>query len=315
MVAPLLTRRSVLLAKVQTAQGTPSTPVNTTDAFLVSDLDYTVDPTLLERQNFRGSLSVDPSVVGRKLASITFTHELKAANSSSAIPKVGDLLRGCGYAETDIAPNLQYDPISTAFEYFTMEAYFDGLKHQITDALGTFTITADAGQFATIAFTFTGNYIAPTDVAVPVGTFEASLPLIVENAAFALSGFADFCVQSLTIDGGNEITPRECINKADGFDGVVQTARNVTGSANPEAVLVGTENVFGKFAAGTTGALTATLGAAADDQIIITAPAVQTTNITYSDRDGLRTWDLALQFAAGSGAGNDELRFTFPQSI
>ena len=64
-------------------------------------------------------------------------------------------------------PGVRYDPISDNIPLLTFYAYLDGTLHRITDARGTFTMTANAAEYATLAFTFTGRYQEPVDADVP----------------------------------------------------------------------------------------------------------------------------------------------------
>ena len=72
------------------------------DAFEVIDLDYAPDVTVLEREVAVPHLSPVPGQVGRKLATVTFQHEIKSngVTDGGQAPRVGVLLRGAGFAET-----------------------------------------------------------------------------------------------------------------------------------------------------------------------------------------------------------------------
>ena len=104
----LLTRRAVVLAKVETTRGVDASPVPATDAMLVADPDYTTDLNVLERDFVRNDLSPLGHTIGRKLAGATFTVEMRSnglTNSGSVADAavLGTLFRGCGYSETGIS--------------------------------------------------------------------------------------------------------------------------------------------------------------------------------------------------------------------
>jgi hypothetical protein len=53
-------------------------------------------------------------------------------------------------------PGLSLDPISDNFESVTIDLHKDGVKHLVPGCYGTFQITAQAGNFATVKWDFTG---------------------------------------------------------------------------------------------------------------------------------------------------------------
>ena len=93
------TSLALLLAKIETTRGEDPLPNAEDDAFLVGDMDFQLDPTLLERNVFRRSFSPSPTGVGRKQVNVTFSHELKGSGTQGVRPKLGTLLRACGMRE------------------------------------------------------------------------------------------------------------------------------------------------------------------------------------------------------------------------
>ena len=101
--SPLLTRKAVVFAKIETTYNEDAIPVEASDAILVEEPDYTSDPEILERKFTRNSLSRLPHRVGRILAGMTFMVEAGSngkANTATAAnePVLGRLLRACGMA-------------------------------------------------------------------------------------------------------------------------------------------------------------------------------------------------------------------------
>jgi hypothetical protein len=68
MPGGLLTRRAVLLADIQAAEGTPATLNPSLHAILVSDLNRNPNGEQIERNFLRDSLSPLPFRMGRLLA-------------------------------------------------------------------------------------------------------------------------------------------------------------------------------------------------------------------------------------------------------
>jgi hypothetical protein len=103
MALPLLSDRAVILSKIETTYNTDATPSILTDALLVSDPEFTVDPTVLERNFTRFSLSPLQHKMGRKLAGMKFGTEFRGSGSVAIAPRIGRMFRAAGYAETQIA--------------------------------------------------------------------------------------------------------------------------------------------------------------------------------------------------------------------
>jgi hypothetical protein len=313
---PILTQRALVLAKKETTAGVDAAPTAAANAFYVSDPVFSVDATVLERNVTRASFSNIPSVVGRKLASLTFSVQVHGSGTPATDPKWATLLEACGMLRTAIAAatgvtaGVQFEPNTTGMSTVTLYVYFDGLLHKITGAMGTFQITSDAGQFATIQFTFTGNYIEPVAAAFPANAaLQETVPPQVELASLTFGSDSTLVVNSFSFDIANNVVPRSDVNSADGFRNVRIAGRNPTGGIDPETEV--SQTFWTTMAASATSTFAMNIGQTAGNQLQISAPAAQIAGIGYADREGLRTYDLSLAFRAGSVAGNDEIKLFF----
>ena len=107
MPNPLLTRKTVVLGKIEPTYNTDASPTEAADAILVSEPMFAVDPNVLERDFTRNDLSPLGMRVGRKLASMSFSVELRSNGATNGGQlsnecKLGRLLRACGYSVTAI---------------------------------------------------------------------------------------------------------------------------------------------------------------------------------------------------------------------
>ncbi len=422
MAEPLLTRRAVVTAKIETTYNVDVTPTAALDAILVEDPDYKIDVSMLERNIARFDLDGLPSTTGRKLASMTFSHEWRSNGRTNSgliadAPKLGRLLRACGFAEAAIAAGagqvgtinaaeantsaptwaaggtwaalampvvytivvttagasatakvsitpdakaiaasvdaaqtnvlvttavaidlksggsgatitptfsgsltlgdtwyvivypvgIQYLPVSTGFESLTIYMYLDGLLHKMPGARGTFSVSGEAGGYAKAMFTFTGQYVAPIDTALPTAAkFERQTPAMVELSDLYLGAFGAVC-SKFDFDLGVTISPRIDANSADGYNGVRITARDCKGSIDPEATLVADMAWWAALASGTQYLWRTKVGQVAGNRIFALAPAVQITSLSYGDRDQIRTMDVPMKFSRWFG--NDSLIF------
>lgn len=412
----MLTTSAVVLAKLQTGAGAQAACSATADALLVDSPDYSVDPTILERKFALPDLSPLPHLIGRKLASVTFTIELRGNNKQqsgllSDAPRILRLFQACGYAASSmsgtaalntspvfpdsnnpsdtpavtwaktgtitaltkpvlytltvtgasnayslasndgnapvtgtatsgtaiplgtsgasIAPTftgslpvgatfriltlpigLKLSPITDNAQYLTLEVYFDGLKHVLFDAMGTFRMTATAGDYSTLEFTFTGRYVPTVDAPIPANAiYEDTLPSQVELANLTWGSKRDLVVNSFTFDQANSVVSRPDVNAADGFRGVRISGRAPSGGFDPETELEASAPFWADFMGSVRKHWVANVGTQQGNTVVMHGPQVQTSGQRYNDRDNLRTYDITTLFKRTSG--NDENFFYF----
>jgi len=406
----LLTRRAVVQAKVESVYGQAET-VGVDDGVLVSEPTYTIEPNVLERDFVRDSISQSPHIIGRKLAQMEFTTELRGngkqhSGNAADAPIISRLFRACGYkmtsetgpwvkgvfdvddhanrvtwvsdvtqadntdvicyfievttagesgvAEVTITSDtqgegsaaqtiesgtdinvgthglvltptftgelvqgqkwvvwlmpagLRLDPISDNFESITLVMYKDGVKHVMPGAFGTFEITATAGEFASVSWTFTGIWQAPVDEQMPTPNYERTLPSQVELARLRVGGFYAI-VEEFTFDQANDIQIRPDVSSKEGYIGTRIVSRAPEGGINPEADLVANNDFWSHLANASRMPFQMRVGHQPGNTVWIVAPGVQYTGLTYADRNGILTYDAGLKFPAYNS--NDEIMF------
>lgn len=105
-MAEILQQRALVTALAETTFGTENPPSPSTDALLVDEPDFSVDINQVVRSFSRQSLSPLPNAAGRKVGQMTFAHEVRGTGTAGGTaPRVGRLLRACGYSETEITAN------------------------------------------------------------------------------------------------------------------------------------------------------------------------------------------------------------------
>jgi hypothetical protein len=100
----LLTRRAVVQAGMEPAYG-QAVALGNDDGVLVSEPTYEIDANVLERDFTRDSLSQTPHIMGRKLAKMTFSTELRGngkqhSGNAADAAIITRLFRMCGYGLT-----------------------------------------------------------------------------------------------------------------------------------------------------------------------------------------------------------------------
>lgn len=134
---PILTRRAVLLVKMESSPGVDAAP-GVSDALMVSEPAYTINPTVLERNFVRDDISPQGKRVGRVLAGMTFGVELRGNNAANSgnigdAPRIGRLLRACGYSETAISGSGRIGDIREIDTHAVPVSFATGGSPSVTD--------------------------------------------------------------------------------------------------------------------------------------------------------------------------------------
>ena len=212
-----------------------------------------------------------------------------------------------------IAANATYKPVSASFTSATIYYNVDGLLHRITGARGTFSLSGEVGAIPTIQFTMTGIYNAPTDTAAPspVTYTNQATPQIFKQGnttAFQLYSYADACLQSVSMDIGNNIVYRELVGCT---KQVLITQRNVTGTVVIEVPTIAQKDYFtAAITDGSTGNFSFAHGTTAGNRVGLVLSTVDIGDPSYSGQDDIAMLNLPYT-AIPTSAGNDEFALVF----
>lgn len=328
---PAISNVGAVGVAIESTPGNEAAVAFPADFILASDVNYTPNFTPIERNFLRPSLSRPLQMTGRATATLSFTIEVMGSGTAAATtdantqraatPKWADLLRGCGFGagvtSATPVPGQAFNPTTNNQATLTIFFHSSGQLHKLTGAVGTFTLNAPAGGIATMSFTFSGNYIAPTVTADPAAPAQTIVPPIVQNTTFALGGYAPadpLAIQAFTFDMGNNIVERESISSPNGFDGFFITGRAPTMTINPERVFetgTGSHPFFGDASGATSRTAGLTIGNTSGNRLVLTMPAVQLQTINVADRNGMLALDLSYAVSSATAGGNDEVQFRF----
>ena len=310
---PYLTRRRVILAKIESSYGTlPSPAPAGTDAVLVRDLSITpLEADMVDRQLIRPFMGSSPQLIANKRVQIQMTVEMAGSGAAGTAPKYGALLRACGLSETvDSGVSVTYAPVSSAFESCTIDYHNDGKRHRILGCRGTFSLSCQLGQIPTIQFTMTGIYAAPTTVSLPSATYaNQATPLIfthTSTSAFTVFGYAA-CMSEFSLSLGVNTVYRELVGCT---KEVVITDRKTTGSLMVEEVPVATHDFYADATGEATGQITFQHGTTAGNIITLDVPQADLTMPSDAESDGIIMVSLPFT-ATPTTAGNDELELVY----
>jgi hypothetical protein len=306
----LLTRKRVILAKIETTYGTDPTPTGAANAILVRNLNVTPQSTqMVGRDLIRPYLGNFEQLMASTHVELDFEVEAAGAGTAGTVPAYGPLLRACGLSETTTASvKVDYKPVSSTFESVTIYFNVDGVLHKITGARGDVELTVNAGQIPVFKFKFVGIYNAPTDTALPAVTYTAFQTPLVANSTNTPS-FSLFSVSPVLSDFslqlGNQIDYRTLI----GNQYVQLTDRKAAGQVTFEANTIATKDWFSTALASTLGAFSLTHGTVAGNKVVVTSSTVDLVQPSYTDNNGVQMIQCGYVLTPTT-AGNDELTIT-----
>lgn len=305
---PLLKDNRILAAKIESVAGT-AVSLSASDAGMnVYNVTFSADIPMSERI-LQGSMSRLAGIPGARAAKCAFSLDAYGSGSAGTAPVwASTLLPACGFAATTGG---SYGLVSSfsAMKCLSMGVYEDGLLKQLHGAMGTFKIAGEDGKPLRFDFEFTGVYTSTTDVALISPTYPSRVPPAFLGATLTIGSYTPV-VSKLDIDLGNNVSLRQDVTNAAGYASAAIGARKVSGSCDPEAVLVASYDAYGTWLGGTTAALTVSVGSSGD-AINITAPALQLTSVNEGDRDGIQSHDLTFDLLAGSQVANSEIVVDF----
>src|SRR5690606_13116157 len=122
-------------------------------------------------------------------------------------------LPACGWVENAgvFTPKTAPPGTVAGVKTLTIGTYEDGLFKRLRGCMGNAVFTFIAGQKVMVAFTFTGIWDDPSDVAILTPTYPTTKPPRFANSGFSIGGSGGWepKLEQLTIDLGNEVVLRE----------------------------------------------------------------------------------------------------------
>lgn len=313
----MLTRRRLIAAKIEAAEGTPELLSNTEAGIVAIDPKWDLDLKMYDRSNVMlNTLSPIAPVAGQRMGKISFSAELKGAGatySATVQPAIGKYLRACGFAETIGltvgSESVTYLPASTGVPSLTIAMYDDGMVKRISGARGTVKFSGKIGEAIIAAFEFQGIYDTIATASMLTPALEATVPPILLGNALTIGGSA-IISESIDIDMGNNIFMRPDINSATGYKSAIITSRKPTAKFDAEAIANTT--VYDALMAGTQQALNLGPVAAVSgtfNKYTITAPKLVATKVADGDRSGIAT--NSVDYTLCMNTGDDEISIVF----
>jgi len=326
-----LSRKTTILAKVESTAGTEDAPSASTDAQLVFGDGagvYSQDTTVVDDPSLRNSLTQFQALVGRTTGAVTLGTKLMTsqkpgdASPGYNTPWFDALIRGCGWTSATGAgsgsSSTVYTPVSDAFKTLTFYAYADGILHKVIGAQGSWTLDMTAGAAPNMTFSYQGEYVAPATAATPTITYPSDNKTLVENEGFTIGSFSNFKVRSINLSWSNTISEIPDANDTFGHGGYELTARAPTLTCQvsvPDDDL-DTFDPFGSsggiYTATPSDNITFTHSTSATDQVIFQINAPQLVGVSYADTGGVR--DYSLSYRLWNSTDDGEASITFKKA-
>lgn len=310
---PLLKRKRVMAAKVETTIGTAESLTASEGAF--NAYNVMIQPTIeVEEREGQGGFGYLPGSPGARQGVATFRTDLGWDGTSTMPTWASVLLPACGFVETSQVYTPRSEAPGSNVKTLTIGCYIDGVLKRIAGAVGTFQLVLPTGRMGYIDWTFTGVWQAPTDASIIAPTYPTASPIRFASATATYDGVAQR-VEQVTIDAGNEVVMREDPTTAAGYISALITNRKPIISAAPESQLVATDDTYGDWIAAAQAEWEIELDGPNGSTITISAPKAQIQNAQEGDRNRMVTNDIEW-FCGKNGATHDEeLSITFAESV
>lgn len=310
---PLLKRKRVLAAKIETTIGTPIALSGTDAAMNV--YNPMIQPNVeMESREGQGGFGYLSSVPGGYTGVATFRTYLEWDGTDTEPAWADTFFPACGWVKSGQVYTPRSEAPGSNVKTLTIGCYVDGKFRSIAGAAGKFTVTLPTGKAGYIDWEFTGVYQGESDVAIIAPTYPTAKPLKFAGGLAEWNN-VNLCVSQVTIDSGNEIVLRECPTTDAGYISAIITDRKPKITADPEAAIVATQDRWAAWIAQTEYALELDLagpaGGSSDAVLSFDAPKAQIINNQEADRGKLVTDQLEFACNKNGATHDEELSITF----
>lgn len=289
--------KGVFGIKAETTRGTFNKP-DAADCFPVEAFEPNFSIDYYERGEKREHYGKYPSIPGIRYGSISVTFLLNGSGTAGTPPHWNEALMACGLSHANVPATSDTYKVTSVFtgltiypsESYSVAYWEDGVRYGLNGCLGEWELTCAAGMPLKMKCTYHGALEDWADEAVPTptGVSTAVPPNFLGVSLETIGGFA--CVfEQITFRSGNVMSMLKDANAVSGVRGYEIPGRRLSGSFDPDMVLVATDGIFDDWKLGTTGALsTGVIGSTAGNRIAISAPLCQYRKISLADKEGRR---------------------------
>lgn len=297
-MAERYTRRSAILAVVESPSGTASETFAATDAILlVEPPKFLIEPDNVPRNLALPWMGNSEELPATRRAKLNFKVELVGNGVAGTPPVWGKLLRACGFAETiTAATRVKYTPVNTGFESLTFRFFRDGVRYVAKGGRGMPKLDLSAYGVPTLEFEFWAFDTNAVPAGFPAIDVSASLvPTVVTDAnsgdiqlgATVVDGVITvpgsvLASRGITWDIGNKLSHQKLL----GGEKISITDRSVSGQMAVDLTADQEIDWRTDINATALNTLSFTHGSGVGKRINVFAPRVQRTNPQVIDYEG-----------------------------
>jgi len=304
----------VILAKLETTEGTDAAPTTVLNALRVLNFAETF---LTAEQKVRAIetayYGATPFVLSGFQRTMTFDMEMHGGGvaAGTTVPPWMIPLQFCGMGTPAVGANsVTIAPITAATKTGTMWAYIDDLLTKIAGSRGTFGFKIEDDEFPVWNFDVLGipdQALASQAVpgAVTLTGYVDPLLSATENTTFTMGAYAA-ALRRWTMSANNDRQFRSLIGPTDRIN---MRGRSLSGEVVFEVPDLTTKNYFSQIRPGTTMPATCVQGSAPGNIVQIDTPRLLISGAALSEEQGKAMCTLSVT-AIPSAAGNDEILIT-----
>jgi hypothetical protein len=300
--------------KNESVAGTAETLGGSDYNFRFYGIKYDSDIEELVRNYATSDFSKFSSIMGKRSITISGSLDYVWSGTNSTSPEWSKIIKSCGVKETTYTttgigwtPNADYSNVCSTIEIVEKNEGTSPVQIVVKahGCVGNAKVILDSvGKPIRIDVEFKGVLNSITDrafasILIPSG-FNNTIPEAVLSSTITLFGEAQQ-IESMTLDFGNKIELIGDPSKAQGIlrAGIVDRTPILT--LDPYIDLIANRGNFTRFTAGTTGALSVSVGS----HLTISAPCAQITK-GYSSGERVGFTTNALTCTLSRNAGNDD---------
>lgn len=248
---------------------------------------------------------IDPNYI---TAEFDIPVQVKKTSALGVAPKLSDLFKFCGLAETIVAStSVAYKPGGITTGTGQIKAYVDGYVRSITGMVGNLKLTGKVGEPLGASFSVKGflSSAAATVEANPVVTLDTLAAPIVSSVSVVTAGGTTLNADSFDFDIGNDIPAP---NYAVGIKEYYIANFDPTLTVTAVKTLGTDEAAWTDFAAGTVRAIIIQIGVAGS-MVELSVPFAKVKDLSEADDSG--KVKISRTFRAQASAGNDNFTITY----
>lgn len=306
---PLLRRKRVLAAAIETTSGTAETLDASDGAFNIYNALIQPGITAIQREGQGGFNYLTPIPSGYS-GTATFRTYLEWDGTATEPAWAETFFPACGWVKSGQVYTPRTEAPGSNVKTLTIGLWIDGVRKLLAGCAGSFVVTLPTGNPGYIDWTFLGVIQDEADEAIIAPTYPTDKPM---RFAGGLAEWNDvnLCVSQATINSGNNVVLRECPTTDAGYLAAIITDRRPTISVDPEAVTVAAQARWAAWLAMTEYVLELDIGGPGNSVLSFDAPKATIINKQEADRNGMVTDQIEFQANKNGATHDQELSITF----